>query len=54
MSKLRKNDIVICSAGKDKGKKGKVLAVLPRQNRAIIEGVNFIKKHTRKTREEWI
>jgi large subunit ribosomal protein L24 len=52
MNKIRKNDMVVCFAGKDKGKKGKVLSVLPKQKRAIVEGVNFIKKHTRKTRED--
>ncbi|MCQ9208456.1 MAG: 50S ribosomal protein L24 [Omnitrophica bacterium] len=52
MFKIRKNDLVVCTVGKDKGKKGKVLSVLPAQNRAIIEGVNFIKRHTRKTRED--
>lgn len=52
MLKIRKNDIVECLAGKDKGKKGKVLSVLPKQNRAIVEGINFIKRHTRKTRED--
>ncbi|MBN3039239.1 MAG: 50S ribosomal protein L24 [Candidatus Omnitrophica bacterium] len=52
MLKIRKNDIVVCCCGKDKGKKGKVLAILPSKNRAIVEGINFIKKHTRKTRED--
>lgn len=52
MSKIRKNDTVILRAGKDKGKKGKVLSVFPKRNRAIVEGVNFIKRHTRKTRQD--
>jgi large subunit ribosomal protein L24 len=52
MLKIKKNDIVVCCAGKDKGKKGKVLTVFPKQNQAIVEGVNFIKRHTRKTRED--
>ncbi len=52
MVKIKKNDIVVCCAGKDKVKKGKTLAVFPGQNRAIVEGVNLIKKHTRKTRED--
>ena len=50
--KIKKNDTVVCCAGKDKGKKGKVLSVFPAENRAIVEGVNLIKKHTRKTRED--
>lgn len=52
MLKIRKNDIVQCRAGGDKGKKGKVLSVFPKENRAIVEGINFIKRHTRKTRED--
>ena len=52
MLKVRKNDMVVCRAGKDKGKKGKVLSVFPKRNRVIVEGVNFIKRHTRKTRED--
>lgn len=52
MLKIKKNDAVICLTGKDKGKKGKVLSIIPTQNKAIVEGINFIKKHTRKTRED--
>lgn len=51
MSKLqtpvRKNDNVIVVTGKDRGKRGRVLKVLPARNRLVIEGVNFIKRHTR-------
>ena len=50
--KIRKNDIVVCCAGKDRGKKGKALAVFPERNRAIVEGINLIKRHTRKTRQD--
>ncbi len=52
MYRIRKNDTVVCLAGRDRGKKGKVLSVLPNRSRAIVEGINFIKKHTRKTRED--
>ncbi len=52
MSKIKKNDIVVACAGKDRGKKGKVLSVLAREGLAIVEGINFIKRHTRKTRED--
>jgi len=52
MARIKKNDIVFVRAGRDRGKTGKVLAVLPRRDRAIVEGVNFVKKHTRKTRED--
>lgn len=45
--KIRKNDNVLVIAGKDKGKKGKVRFAYPKENRLIVEGVNFIKKHAR-------
>jgi large subunit ribosomal protein L24 len=45
--KIRKNDTVLVIAGKDKGKKGKVRFAYPKDEQIIVEGVNFIKKHTR-------
>ena len=45
--KIRKEDNVLVIAGKDKGKKGKVRFVYPRQNRVLIEGVNMIKTHSK-------
>ncbi|HEY7410181.1 MAG TPA: 50S ribosomal protein L24 [Vicinamibacteria bacterium] len=45
--RLRKGDTVQVTAGKDAGKTGKVLKVLPEKNRVIVQGVNFVKKHTR-------
>ena len=44
---IRKNDQVVVRAGKDRGKKGRVLSVIPGRNRVIVEGVNLIKRHTR-------
>jgi len=44
---VRKNDNVIIVTGKDRGKRGRVLKVLPEKNRIVIEGMNFIKRHTR-------
>ena len=44
---IRKNDEVIVISGKDRGKKGKVLRVLPAKGTAIVERVNFFKKHQR-------
>jgi large subunit ribosomal protein L24 len=44
---VKKNDTVIVISGKDKGKKGRVLAAYPRENRVLVEGVNMIKRHTR-------
>src|SRR4029077_15615177 len=44
---LRKNDSVLIITGKDRGKKGRVLKVLPDKNRLIIEGVNLIKRNNK-------
>ena len=44
---IRKNDNVLVTTGKDRGKRGRVLKVLPEKNRLIVEGVNIIKRHTR-------
>jgi len=44
---VRKNDRVIVIAGKDKGKKGRVIEVLPRKRKVIVEGVNMIKRHNK-------
>ncbi len=44
---VRKNDNVVVVSGKDRGKKGRVLKVFPKPNRLVVEGVNFIKRHTR-------
>ena len=44
---IRKNDNVVVVAGKDRGKRGRVLRVVPDKHRVVVEGVNFIKKHTR-------
>ena len=44
---IKKNDNVLVVAGSDRGKRGRVLQVLPDKGRVIVEGVNFIKRHTR-------
>jgi large subunit ribosomal protein L24 len=49
MRKLKKEDNVLVIAGKDKGKIGKILKVFPGEGRAIVEGVNRIKKHVKPT-----
>ena len=51
MIKIRKNDQVQVITGKDKGKKGKVLHVFPKLNRALVENINVIKKAQRKTQD---
>ena len=45
--RIRKNDLVEVITGRDRGKRGKVLVVLPDKGRLLVQGVNFIKRHTR-------
>jgi large subunit ribosomal protein L24 len=45
--RLRKDDLVEVISGRDAGKRGKVLVVIPDKGRVIVQGVNFIKRHTR-------
>ena len=45
--KIHKDDTVLVIAGKDRGKKGKVRFAYPRQNKIIVEGLNFVKKHSK-------
>ena len=52
MTNIKKNDMVMVLTGKDRGKTGKVLLVFPEKRRAIVEGINFSKKHMRKRRED--
>lgn len=47
--KIRKGDHVVVITGKDKGKKGEVLKVLPSENRAIVKGVAMIRRHQKQT-----
>ncbi len=47
--KIRKNDTVLVIAGKDRGKKGKVRLASPKDERLLVDGVNFIKRHARAT-----
>lgn len=46
---IRKDDVVVVLSGKDKGKRGKVLRVYPQKRSIIVEGVNFVKRHSRPT-----
>ncbi len=52
MLKIRKNDIVQSTKGKDRGKKGKVIEFLPGGKLALVEGINMVKKHKRKTQQD--
>ena len=44
---IRKNDTVLVVVGKDRGKKGRVRFVYPKNERLLVEGINFVKKHSR-------
>lgn len=49
--KIRKGDKVKILAGRDRGKMGKVLHVYPNKDRALVEGINMVKKHMRKSQQ---
>jgi len=48
-AKVKKGDRVIVTTGRDKGKKGEVLKVFPKEDRALVSGVNVVKRHQRQT-----
>jgi large subunit ribosomal protein L24 len=50
-SHVKKGDQVTVIAGKEKGKSGKIIAVLTEKNRVIVEGLHMMKKHTRKSQQ---
>lgn len=52
MQKIRKNDTVYVLAGRDSGKTGKVFKVFAKENLALVEGINYVKKHARKTKND--
>ncbi len=47
--KIKKGDKVVVLTGKDKGKRGEVVKVLPAENRAVVEGVNVVRRHQKQT-----
>lgn len=49
ISRIRKGDNVIVNSGRDKGKKGSVLRVMPKDSRLIVQGVHMVKRHTRQS-----
>ena len=51
MIAIKRNDTVKVLAGKDKGKTGRVIRVFPKKDRALVEGVNYVKKHARQTKQ---
>jgi large subunit ribosomal protein L24 len=52
MKRIRKGDRVVVVTGKDRGKKGEVLRVIPKDDRVLVQGVNVIKRHTRPTQTQ--
>ncbi|GAC1341439.1 MAG: 50S ribosomal protein L24 [Acetobacteraceae bacterium] len=48
-ARIRKGDTVVVITGSDKGKRGEVLTVMPKDNRAVVQGVNIAKRHTKPT-----
>ena len=48
--RIKKDDTVIVITGKDKGKTGKVMKVIPKKNKVVVEGVNVVTKHQKQTR----
>jgi len=51
-AKIKKGDRVVILAGKDKGRQGNVLKVLPKDDRVVVEGLNMVQRHTRPTQAD--
>ena len=49
MQKIRKGDKVVILTGKDKGRSGEVLQVIPKEDRAVVRGINLVKRHQRQS-----
>jgi large subunit ribosomal protein L24 len=49
-ARIRKGDTVVVISGADKGRRGEVASVLPKDNRAVVEGINIARRHTKPTR----
>lgn len=52
MQKIRKGDKVVVLAGKDKGRTGEVLRMLPKDDKAVVRGVNVVRRHQRQTQSQ--
>ena len=52
MSNIKKGDKVVVTTGRDKGKKGEVLKIFPKEDRALVAGVNVVKRHQRQTQTQ--
>ena len=51
-AKIKTGDTVVLLAGKDKGKQGKVLRVMPKDERLVVEGVNMVQRHTKASQSD--
>jgi large subunit ribosomal protein L24 len=52
MQKIRKGDKVVVLTGKDKGRTGEVVQVMPKEDRAVVKGINLVKRHQRQTQTQ--
>ena len=52
MQKIRKGDKVVVLTGKDKGRTGEVIQVMPKEDRAVVRGINLVKRHQRQTQSQ--
>jgi large subunit ribosomal protein L24 len=50
--KIKKGDRVVVIAGRDKGKRGEVLQVIPAENRALVQGINVVRRHQKQTPQQ--
>lgn len=51
-NKIKKGDRVVVLAGRDKGKRGEVLQVMPKESRAFVQGVNVVRRHQKQTQQQ--
>ena len=51
-AKLKKGDTVVVLTGKDKGRTGEVVQVMPKEDRAVVKGINLVKRHQRQTQTQ--
>jgi large subunit ribosomal protein L24 len=52
MQKMRKGDKVVVLAGKDKGRSGEIIRMMPKDDKAVVRGVNMVKRHQRQTQTQ--
>jgi large subunit ribosomal protein L24 len=52
MQKIKKGDNVVVLTGKDKGRTGEVVQVMPKEDRAVVRGINMVKRHQRQTQTQ--